>query len=378
MTPVPRHQPPAPRRSPWIALALVLGGLLFAAAPASATYCPAGTDYVTDYCVNSALFQTIVLDDFPEAYYRLDDGENVQTMADFSGNAHNGEYKNRQDSGPIGVTAADNDVARDFFGGSGYGFVNGIKAPGQDTGYTNYTMEIWFNQKDTDGNPAIHDDAMLMQFGGAGALYIKNNTIRFRNKDDEILSPATFNDGEWWMVVGRKTANHLELWTRKSPGVATYFDPTPDATGTSSYRPGGMPTFYIGYGEYAPWFNGSLDEAVYYKHAVPAFRLGYHYYADPAPENLSNGQRYRAGAGKGGDGKGGTANSKSKSSKKAKLARAKANVKRLKKLVKKSQVWLASLKHHHKSAKAIKKARAQLKKLNRQLVVARHKVKQLS
>jgi hypothetical protein len=368
-----------PRRSLWFALALALGGLLFAAAPASATYCPAGTDYVTDYCVNSALFQTIVLDDFPEAYYRLDDPLGSETMTDFSGHGHHGEYKNGQDSGPIGVTAADNDVARDFFGSGGYGYVNGIQAPGQDTGYSNYTMEIWFNQKDTDGNTAIHDDAMLMQLGGGGALYIKNNTIRFSNKNDEVISPATFNDGEWWMVVGRKTANHLELWTRKSPGVATFFNPTPDATGTSSYRPGGTPTFYIGYGEYAPWFNGSLDEAVYYRHAVPAFRLGYHFYADPAPDNLSNSPRpHKAGASKGDPSKGGSANSKSKSSKKAKLARAKASVKRLKKLVSKAQVWLASLKHHHKSAKAIKKARAQLKKLNRQLVAARHKVKQLS
>lgn len=368
--PVPYHT--IARR--WLARAFALSafGFLAFAPQASATYCPAGTDYVTDYCVNAALFQTLVLQDQPEAYYRLNDPTGSETMTDSSGNNHHGQYKNDQDSGPVGITAADNDIARDFFGAGGYGFVNGIPAPGPDNSYTNYTMEIWFNQVDTDSDPVIHDDAMLMQDGGGGSLYIKSNTIRFRNgPNDEISAPLPCDDGEWCMVAGERSGAHIYLWVRKSPAAPTFFNPTPDASGLSTYRPGGSPTFYVGYGEYAPWFNGSLDEAIYYKHAVSATRLGYHFYADPAPDNLGNSARHRGHSGGGkSPGAGG--------SQKAKLARAKANVKRLTKLVKKAQVWLYSLKRHHAKPKAIKKARAHLKVLNRQLKAAKHKVKQLS
>lgn len=367
------------RRSAAATVALALAALAFTSS-APASYCPAGTDYVTDYCVNAALFDDLVLQDDPEAWYRLGDPLGASTMTDFSGNGHHGEYKNKQDSGPVGIAANDPDTARDFWGDGGYGYVNGLAAPGLDNGYTSYTMEIWFFQRDTDSAPTIHDDAMLMQDGGGGSLYIKNNLITFRNGPFDAISYAgpggTFKDDTWYMVAARKQGQNLALWVRESPSAPTFFNPTPDATGSSSYLPGGQPTFYVGYGEYAPWFNGALDEAIYYRHAVPAFRLGYHFYADPAPAKgmarVLPARAADAPAKPGAAGRPGVAKPRTP------LAKARAEVRRLTKLVVKARRWVRAVRASDAPAKHVRRAQRALRKYSKQLKRVRVRVKRLA
>jgi hypothetical protein len=325
----------------------------------------------------------------PEAWYRLGDASAASVMTDSSTHLHHGEYKNGQDSGPVGISA-DNDLARDFWGESGYGYANGIQAPGLDNGYLNYTVEAWFYQTDTDGAPGIHDDATIMQFGGGPAIYVKSNTLRFRNGPfAEVVSLTPYLDNKWYMVVARKTGSKLDFWLRASPNTPTGFQPwIKNGTGTSTYHPGGRPTFYVGYGEYAPWFRGALDEVVYFRRSVDIVDIVDHFYADPAPEQDLH---LRSAPGlavtaptatvPGASFNENSANPTQKPtvvSRKAKLKAAKAEVKRLTRLVAKTKKWIGSLKHHRAPAKAVKKAQAKLKTFNRQLKRARARVKSLS
>jgi hypothetical protein len=379
-----------------LALGAGAAALAFAAAPASASVCPPGWTGPV-YCYPAGSFFTKMFASGPEAWYRLGDASGAQVMTDSSGNGHHGEYKNGQDSGPVGISA-DGDFARSFWGQSGYGFANGIAAPGQDNHYLNYTVEAWFYQADTNGDPTIHDDGTIMQFGGGAAIYIKSNTIRFRNGPfDEVVSFSPFLDNKWYMVVGRKTGSHLDFWLRASPTTPVGFYPLlTDGTGTSTYSPGGQPTFYVGYGEYAPWFRGAIDEVAYFRKSLSTVDIADHFYADPPPDGRldlrapGSAQPASSGASAGTSGGTGTTfsgNSSNPASKPvtaasaaraAKLKKAKAEVKRINGLVAKTKKWIGSLNHHFAPLKVIKKAEAKLKSLKKQLTRAKAKVKSLS
>src|SRR4051794_21372444 len=118
------RKPPARKRRFAAPFAGALALLAISASPASASICPAGTDPLSDYCSSTANYASLVSGDEPLAWYRLNDAVNATTMADSSGNLHDGEYKNGQDSGPTGISG-DGNKSRDFWGESGYGFVNG-------------------------------------------------------------------------------------------------------------------------------------------------------------------------------------------------------------------------------------------------------------
>jgi hypothetical protein len=363
-------------------LAGTLSALAFGAAPAAATICPGGTDPLSDYCSATPNFAALIAADNPESWFRMSDGTGSDVMDDTSPNNHDGQYKNRQESGPVGVSA-DGNNARFFWGESGYGFINGIPGPGN--GYLSYTLEAWFYATDTDAAPLVHNDGTIAQFGGGPSLYILSNSIRFRNGNDVVLWPGTFQDNAWYHVVGRKSGTTLNLFVNKSPSSPTPFDYTP-ATGSSTYLPNGSPTFYVGYGEHAPWFHGALDEVAFYDYALTDDQIAYHFYADPAPEGAIAKPADPAPA---------SSTSASSSpkprptfsdnssnaaarAKAAKLKAGKADVKRLKGVVAKTRRWLGSLRYNHAPAKAIAKARAQLKRYTAQLKRARAKVKSLS
>ena len=77
-------------------------------------------------------FANLIKSNSPLAYWRMGDPIGASVMGDFM-NAYDGFYKNDQDSGPIGISG-DGDRARAFFGENGYGYVNGIAAPLEDSG----------------------------------------------------------------------------------------------------------------------------------------------------------------------------------------------------------------------------------------------------
>jgi hypothetical protein len=236
-----------------------------------------GNSYVHTHTYQVVPYVGVVGFDSPLAYYRLDDGAGAETMADYTG-AHNGTYKNDQESGPVGISG-DGDHARRFLGAGGYGYVNGIAAPPDSS-----SMEAWVNPSDT-RNEAI------MGHGDGGELDIVGGHFSYRHMDKTVT--ATIGPGEecpsptpgaWTHVVG--------TWDGVEQKI--YVDGRLCGQIESTKRPSSISTFYVGYGELAPWFAGSLDEVAYYPSALSAERVYEHYIADP-PADLS------AGASQGGN-----------------------------------------------------------------------------
>jgi len=227
-------------------------------------------------------YSWVVGADNPVAYWRLGDGQNATQMYDQTGQ-HPGEYKNNQNSGPIGI-AGDGDVARHFVGDGGYGFVNGIAAPPYQS-----SMEVWANPDD------LRDEA-LMGHGDGGELDIIGGHFSYRHMDQTVT--ASIGPGcpapaahQWFHVVG----------TWDGVNITIYVNGKPCGSLEATKRPSSISTFYVGYGELAPWFAGSLDEAAYFSTALSAERVYEHYIADPPADlSLSGG-----GSGGGGGGSGG-------------------------------------------------------------------------
>jgi hypothetical protein len=214
-------------------------------------------------------YADVVRFDDPLAYYRLDDGTGAATMADDAG-VHDGTYKNDQNSGPVGISG-DGNRARSFFGAGGYGYVNGIAAPSNAS-----SMEAWVNPDDT-RNQAIAGH------GDGGELDIVAGHFSYRHMDRTVT--ATIGPGEdcgaptpgsWTHVVG--------TWDGVEQKI--YIDGDLCGQIESTKRPSSISTFYVGYGELAPWFAGSLDEVAYFSTALSAERVYEHFIADP-PADLA-------------------------------------------------------------------------------------------
>jgi hypothetical protein len=288
---------PVPKR---VGLAFLAAGALagIGAPGASATICPGSPAYVPGdpnqpvgvgmYCVFSgnAFYRDVTRTAGPNLYFRLGDGAGTSVMTGDNG-LTSGEYKNAQASNPIGI-ADDGDAARHFYGSSGYGYVNGIDAPNfhGSSPYGNYTMEAWFRL-----DSGVTDGAIL-EFGRAGQVFVSSKTVYFKNGDDSTggITIPDANLNNWHFVVATKCGNRLTLQLQMSTQ-----DPfvwwQPDrfggvATGTSTYRPEGQPTFYVGYSNLnnAPWFEGSLDEAAYFRYCVGYTVLFNQYEDDPVPD----------------------------------------------------------------------------------------------
>jgi hypothetical protein len=367
-----------------LSTALVGGALALglAAAPASASICPPGWAGDPNYCVTPApgahFFRDFTRTLNPSAYFRMDDGVGADTMAGDNG-LPDGEYKNGQDSGPIGI-ADDADTARTFFGEDGYGYVNNLDAPNYHGSfpYGNYTMEAWVYLPSQAAGT-------ILEFGRAGSLYIDDNFhVIFRNGDDETTpSTTTLQPNTWYMVAAVMRQPHMTLYVQASPVSPVQFAPGgPDATGTSNYRPEGSPTFYVGFGHngFAPWFNGSIDEVVYVPHALTYSDLATQFYDDPVPDAST--MTAPAPAATPSD----TSFSDSSSAAPTKtppkvvtpLAAAKAKVKSLTASLARMNGQLKQLIKHHASKTKIATAKRAVKAVQKQLAAAKARVKALT
>lgn len=393
-----------PNLSPVLRRFALAGAALFAlsASPASATVCPPGTTPVTDsdvllaYCVDSGpgdtIFRNFVRGHNPTLYFRMNDPAGSQVM-DGDDTRPDGEYKNRQDSGPIGI-ADDGDTAREFFGDSGYGYINGIDAPNWNgsSPYGSYTMLAWIYM------PTPQSGA-IMQFGRGGGLFVNGDRkVVFRNGDDWTTpSTTTITANKWFMVAAVKESSSLRLWVQESPSSLTPFNFTPAATGTSLYRPEGQPTFYVGYSEFGtapgtvgpnyaeaiPWFKGSIDEVVYLKKALTTTQLALLFYADPAPDpSVMNVRKFTTGpAAPGADPVAAPskrpAAAKPKTPRAKAIAAAKAKVATLTKLKRKVRKQLKQLVKSHAAPKKLAAARKVVAQVTKQLKRANKRLRSL-
>ncbi len=218
-------------------------------------------------------FRNLVMNDNPLAYYRLGDPKNSTRMAAVTG--PDGEYKNGQEGVPFGISG-DGDRARRFTGANGYGYANGITAP------RSYTLSAFFRLDDL--NPA-----MILQHGSAGAIWQSGSMIRFRPVDWaglEIDSGAgSVTAGTWHHVAA--TYNWVPNPGNPQLGTGTarlYLDGVHVDSGTSDKATSGSSTFYVGYGDKAPWLRGVMDEVVYYPKALSQTHVREIWLADPPPD----------------------------------------------------------------------------------------------
>lgn len=221
-----------------------------------------GNTFVHPHTYTVKSFKDLFNTDAPVAYYRLGDASG--TMADSSGNGRHGEYKNAQESGPVGISG-DGDHARKFFGSSGYGFVNGIAAPRFQS-----TLEAWVN-------PADARNEAIVGHGDAGEIYVKDGHFVYRRMDTSVTSSTPVQVGAWQQVVG----------TWDGVDIRIYVNGVEAGKAESTKRPSSVSTFYVGFGELAPWFNGSIDEVAYYPVALNTNRVYQHWLADPPPDQLT-------------------------------------------------------------------------------------------
>jgi hypothetical protein len=216
-------------------------------------------------------FRSVMLLDAPIAYWRLGDGRDTSRMGDETGHFP-GAYKNGAGGSLQQGISGDGNTVAIFAGNGTYGYVNGLPAPP-----SGYTMEVWVNASDT-------RDAMIMQHGGGGALYVTDGKYAFRQVDTTVVASVGPNVGHFDQVAA--------TWDGAIARI--YVNGRLVGSAPSTKAPSGAGTFYIGYGELAPWFRGYLDEAGYFPAALAPSRIFDHFAADPPPPLLTPHSRHRS------------------------------------------------------------------------------------
>jgi parallel beta-helix repeat protein len=206
-------------------------------------------------------FAGLIADDNPFGFWRLGDNDGAETLGATTGPA--GEYKNGQHSDVGGVTG-DGDRARLFTGADGYGYVNNLTAKPQ------YTLSAFVKLD----SPAR--SASLLQHGGAGAIWYSatDQKVHFRPVDwdtAEAVSSSVLSASAWHHVAGTFDGTTARL----------YVDGGQVGTVTSDKAPSGQATFYVGYGDKAPWLRGWVDEVAYFGAALSATHVKEIWLADP-------------------------------------------------------------------------------------------------
>ncbi len=101
--------------------------------------------------------------------------------------------------------------------------------------------------------------------------------------DTTVDSGVAPKPGHWQQVVG----------TWDGVDISIYINGKLKGTVESTKRPSSSSTFYVGYGELAPWFAGSIDEVAYYPIGLAPARVYQLWLADP-PADLSKGDKNAA------------------------------------------------------------------------------------
>ena len=99
---------------------------------------------------------------------------------------------------------------------------------------------------------------MIVSHGGGGQLFISGGNLAFRQVQDTIYPGGAVSPGVWSHVAATRDGHNTRP-LRERPGRPF---------GSANKPPSGTSTFYVGYGEMAPWFHGDMDEV-----ALPRPRL---------------------------------------------------------------------------------------------------------
>ena len=218
---------------------------------------------VHSYAVDPPKYADVINANNPIAYYRFGDPLGSVPMNDSSGNNRHGEFKNgialRRPPAPschvrphapytCDLNADPQDWSAFFPARDGYGFTNNITAP-----TTAYTWEAWINRADD-------NDGMIAAHGGGGQLFVKDGRLALRQTQDTVYaSGPQLTPGEWFHVAGTWNGSTTRLYVNGN---------LVGSSNSANKAPSGTATLYVGYGDQAPWFHGSIDEAAYYGSAL--------------------------------------------------------------------------------------------------------------
>lgn len=329
-----------------------------------------GNSRSTTYSYRVFTFAGLILDDHPEAYFRMNDPEGSPALDDLSGNGHDGLYKNATASGPVGISG-DDDTARVFTGADGYGYVNDMPAP-----RSSYTMAAFVQF-------ATGDDGMVMQHGRGGALFRRGDSLVFRQVDTDVVLPIPGGivPGCWYFVAGRWDGATATVYAGTHDGDT---DCTGDAAGLRWFAPVSAPsttapsgdgsTFYAGYGDQAPWLHGMLDEAAYFYTDIGATHVRELWLADPPPRVRRVGGTFTEASKPAPAASPGPAAAAPAAKPGAGRAAAKARVRALTKRVAKAKARVRALQRRHAAPRKLRAARRELARVQRALRAAKRKL----
>ena len=238
------------------------------------------------YVVDPPKYSDLIAAQHPLAFWDLDAPLGAGTFADASGHGNAGSYHGavatHRGDVPVFCQSADADAACEtagedrafsvfFPGRDAYGAVNDIPAPTDA-----YTLQAWVK-------PATGADMMITGQGGAGQLFIHDGKAALRQVQDTVYGAgedANVPAGEWSLITG--------TWDGQTTRV--YVNGREVASSTTANKPpSGTGTFYIGYGDQAPWMHGNLAKVVYLDHAETGAQIATLYTVATAREHASLG-----------------------------------------------------------------------------------------
>jgi hypothetical protein len=195
-------------------------------------------------------------------------------------------------------------------------------------------------------------DQSIVGHGDAGEIYIRDGYFHFRRMDTTVDSSIPVKPGKWQQVVG----------TWDGVDIKIYVDGQLAGTVESTRRPSSVSTFYVGYGELAPWFRGTIDEVAYYGTALPAARVYQHFIADPPPGGQGpSGRTVTGGPSEPGVPNGNPDNPPPDTGPSAACKAANADLVTAEQLRDRASAKVKRLKQHHASRARQKQAKAQLR-----------------
>ncbi|RME76418.1 MAG: LamG domain-containing protein [Planctomycetota bacterium] len=218
--------------------------------------------------------------DTPDAWWRL--GETSGTTAsDATGNGENGTYTNGPSLGVPGAVAGDTAAGLD-------GIDDYVAIPNFPYRYGNtgsFTVEAWF-QTTTGGVIFGYQNTPAFAIPGeyVPALYVDTAGLlrgKFWNLP-QIITTAAVNDGVW---------HHVVIAVSGAGQQTMYLDGAVVGTSSGTLDRLSMTYAQFGTGYTAAWqggnggwysFNGAIDEAAFYGHALSSSRVQAHYLAATA------------------------------------------------------------------------------------------------
>lgn len=210
--------------------------------------------------------------DSPDLYWRLNETA-AGTVRDFAVGGTAGTQSGIVTRGQQGAISGD--TATGFNGLSGL-----VVAQEAWNAPATYTAELWFKTTSTTGGKLVgfgnatsglstsYDRHIVMQSNGRLSFGVNSGA------QISLVSPTSFNDGQWHYVVATQSSNGMKLWV-DSKLVASN-----SVTGAQNYRGfwriGGDRTFGSTLSNY---INGTLDEVAVYPTALSEQRIRSHYAA---------------------------------------------------------------------------------------------------